>query len=114
MRRIGWMLLGLALLASDAQAYTTYYYCRPYGRTYYPLYRGGYGYIDRGYARDPYSPYTVSSVSESPGIGIVGAPLHGIVCTKGTIAELPPGANRALYIEGAMVGHLGYRCLNFR
>ena len=45
MRRIGWMLLGLTLIAGEAQAYTTYYYSRPYGRTDYPLYSGGYGYM---------------------------------------------------------------------
>jgi hypothetical protein len=47
-----------------------------------------------------------------PGIGIYGAPLHGIVCSRGLIRDLPVERQKR-YIEGATVGHPGYRCLNF-
>ena len=52
-------------------------------------------------------------MSESPGIGIVGAPLHGIVCSKGSISDRPLETQH-LWIDGATVGLPGTRCLNFR
>ena len=47
-----------------------------------------------------------------PSVGIIGAPLHGIVCSRGVIAELPV-ERQGLYLDGATVGHPGYRCLDF-
>ena len=54
----------------------------------------------------------VPTVTPVPGNGSYGAPLHGIVCTKGTIVELP-AERQALYTDGATVGFPGQRCLNF-
>jgi hypothetical protein len=47
-----------------------------------------------------------------PGVGIAGAPLHGIVCSRGLIRDLPVERQKR-YIDGATLGHPGYRCLNF-
>ena len=47
-----------------------------------------------------------------PSNGSSGAPLHGLVCSKGTIAELPV-ERQARYIDGATIGQPGHRCLNF-
>jgi hypothetical protein len=57
--------------------------------------------------------WAVPSITSAPSVGITGAPLHGLVCSKGTIAELPM-ERKALYIDGATVHRPGYRCLNFR
>jgi len=54
----------------------------------------------------------VPSVTGGAGTGSIGAPLHGTVCSKGTIAELPL-ERRHLYTDGAAVGLPGQRCLTF-
>jgi hypothetical protein len=54
----------------------------------------------------------VPTVTPVPGNASYGAPLHGIVCSKGMIAELPV-ERQHLYIDGATVGFPGQRCLNF-
>ena len=54
----------------------------------------------------------VPTVTPVPGNGMYGAPLHGIVCSKGTIAELPAERQKQ-YTDGAAVGLPGQRCLNF-
>jgi hypothetical protein len=48
-----------------------------------------------------------------PGNGSYGAPLHGLVCSKWTIAGSRL-KRQARYIDGATVGQPGYRCLNFK
>jgi hypothetical protein len=57
--------------------------------------------------------WAVPSITSVPGVGITGAPLHGLVCSKGMIAELPI-ERQALYLDGATVGKPGYRCLDFQ
>ena len=52
------------------------------------------------------------TVTPVPGNASYGAPLHGIVCSKGTIAELP-AERQQHYTDGATVGLPGQRCLNF-
>ena len=54
----------------------------------------------------------VPTVTPVPGNGSYGAPLHGLVCSKGTIAELPAERQKH-YTDGATVGFPGQRCLNF-
>ena len=98
MKRLALLALILACLAGPVPASAA-------GR-----YGSGSGYRNPlGYRHAYWSPvYSVVN------LGIVGAPLHGLVCSRGTIAELAPAANAALYLDGAAVGLPGYRCLHFR
>jgi hypothetical protein len=98
-RRALLILLGLAATPSLARADRIYRYgYRPEAT----LVRTPAGHV-----------WAVPSITSVPGVGITGAPLHGLVCSKGTIAELPV-ARQTLYIDGATVDQPGYRCLNFR
>jgi hypothetical protein len=95
-------MLGLAATPSLAHADRIYRYGY---RTQYDaatLVRTPAGYV-----------WAVPSITSAPSAGITGAPLHGLVCSRGTIAELPP-ERQAVWIDGATVGQPGYRCLNFR
>jgi hypothetical protein len=57
--------------------------------------------------------WAVPTIPSRPSVGITGAPLHGMVCSKGSIGELP-AERQQLWIDGTTVGQPGYRCLNFR
>jgi hypothetical protein len=73
-----------------------------------------YGYrTEKALILTPAGPVVVTVPERVLGNGSSGAPLHGLVCSKGTIAELPL-ERQALYLDGATVGHPGYRCLDFR
>jgi hypothetical protein len=56
--------------------------------------------------------WAVPTIPSRPSVGITGAPLHGMVCSKGSIEELP-AERQQLWIDGTTVGQPGYRCLNF-
>ena len=95
------ILLALGLLALPTLAHADYF-----------GWRTGYRETAGWYRPYTYS-YSYIPVSSVPGVGIVGAPLHGIVCVRGTIAELPV-ERQGRYIDGSTVGQPGYRCLDFQ
>jgi hypothetical protein len=101
-RRALLILLVLAVTPSLAHADRIYRYGY---RTQYDaatLVRTPAGYV-----------WAVPSITSAPSVGITGAPLHGLVCSRGTIAELPV-ERQGLYIDGSTIGQPGYRCLDFQ
>jgi hypothetical protein len=110
------VLLGLAAMPMLAHADSGY--GSRYGSGYRDsapgdrIYRHGYR-TEKALVLTPAGPVVVTAPPERVlGNGSYGAPLHGLVCSKGTVAELPV-ERQARYIDGATVGQPGHRCLDF-